>query len=88
MKNYPQAFFAIVLLYIMVATNTQTLGTYPNAMVISGQNTKISPGALPTNTTSVVAFTNTNFSGILSVNPATSVVTATAAKPAGTYTIR
>ncbi|MBL0052226.1 MAG: VCBS repeat-containing protein [Bacteroidetes bacterium] len=35
----------------------------------------------------MVAYTNTNFTGVLSVNPVTGVVTITDAKQAGTYTV-
>jgi hypothetical protein len=65
----------------------QTLGTYSNTSVVSGKNTVITPSAAPTGTTSAVAYTNSNFTGILTVNPTTGDVTVTDAKQAGTYTV-
>jgi hypothetical protein len=64
-----------------------TLGTYLNATVIAGQNITIAPNALPADIESTVAYSTPNFTGILTVNPTTGIVTATNAKPAGTYTI-
>ncbi|WP_149244300.1 LamG-like jellyroll fold domain-containing protein [Dyadobacter sp. 32] len=67
--------------------NTPTLGNYTNNTVVAGQNTSFTPGAIPTNTTSLVASTSSNFTGVLSADPATGVVQVTDAKPAGIYTI-
>ncbi|MBK9734022.1 MAG: VCBS repeat-containing protein [Saprospiraceae bacterium] len=64
-----------------------TLGTYPNTSVVSGTNIVISPSAAPTGTTSAVAYTNSNFTGLLTVNPTTGAVTVTGAKQAGTFTV-
>ncbi|MBL7797595.1 MAG: VCBS repeat-containing protein, partial [Saprospiraceae bacterium] len=64
-----------------------TLGAYPNTSVVAGQNTTVTPDAAPTGATSATATANTNFTGVLSVNPATGVVTVTDAKQAGTYTV-
>ncbi|MBK9452431.1 MAG: HYR domain-containing protein [Bacteroidetes bacterium] len=64
-----------------------TLGTYANTSLQAGRNTTITPSAAPTNTTSIVAYTNTNFTGVLHVNPATGVVRITDAKQGGTYTV-
>ncbi|MCC6462712.1 MAG: VCBS repeat-containing protein, partial [Saprospiraceae bacterium] len=63
------------------------LGTYPNATVNAGQNTTVVPGTAPVNTSWATAAANTNFTGLLSVNPATGVVTVTDAKQAGIYTV-
>ncbi len=51
-----------------------TLGTYPNTSIISGKNATITPSPARANTTSAVAYTNTNFTGLLSVNPGTAPV--------------
>jgi hypothetical protein len=64
-----------------------TIGGYPNATVVAGQNTSISPSVAPTFAGSAVAYTNTNFSGILSVDPATGVVTVTDARQAGIFVV-
>jgi hypothetical protein len=64
-----------------------TLGTYNSLAIMAGANTTITPGDVPDNTNAIVAFTHTNFTGTLVVNPATGVLTVTDAKPAGTYTV-
>ena len=87
MKSSLKVILALVLLHMSAATKSQTLGTYPNATVISGQNATVTPGAAPTNTTSVVAYTNTSFTGLLTVNPTTGVVTITDAKQAGVFPV-
>jgi PKD repeat protein len=63
------------------------LGTYANTVVVAGQNTMITPSAAPTNTSSMVAYTHTSFTGLLHVNPGTGVLTVTDAKQAGSYTV-
>jgi len=81
---------AILVLSILVSaitTTAQTLGNYPNVTVVAGQNTTVTPGAAPTTTTSAVAYTHSRFTGVLIVNPTSSAVSVTNAKPAGTYTI-
>ncbi len=86
-KKLFKGFFPFALLPLVLASDAQTLGNYPNATVVSGQNTTVTPGAAPTNTTSVVAYTNTNFTGIFSVNPSTGVITITNAKQAGSFPV-
>jgi hypothetical protein len=81
---------AILVLSILVSaitTTAQTLGNYPNVTVVAGQNTTVTPGAAPATTTSAVAYTHSRFTGVLIVNPTSSAVSVTNAKPAGTYTI-
>lgn len=75
------------LIPVLGYAQTPTLGTYPATTVIAGQNATVTPGATPTNTVRATARTNTNFTGVLSVNPTTGVVTMTDAKQAGTYTV-
>jgi len=86
-KSLLKVLFAIALLPLTIGSFGQTLGTYPDATVIAGQNTTVTPGAAPTNTTSVVAYTKTNFSGLLTVNPTTGVVTITDAMQAGIFPV-
>jgi hypothetical protein len=64
-----------------------TLGAYPAATLISGQNTSITPTAVPTNSTSIVAYSSANFSGTFTVNPTTGVINVTNAKQASNYPI-
>jgi hypothetical protein len=64
-----------------------TLGTYTNNSVVTAQNMKFTPGATPPQAVSLVAYTNSNFRGVLTADPATGVVTVTDAKPAGIYTV-
>jgi PKD repeat protein len=70
------------------------LGSYPNTTVTAGGNTSITPSAAPTDNFSIQGLTATAagamqspFTGVLTVNPTTGVVTVTDAKPAGTYTV-
>jgi hypothetical protein len=90
LQNKYHSFILILLFSFGLEQNKtwgQTLGTYPSSMVKSGQNISITPSAAPTNTSSTVAYTNTNFMGVLSVDPTTGVVQVTNAQLAGTYTI-
>ena len=84
-------FFILILLFSFGLEQhkawTQTLGTYPSSMVKSGQNISITPSSAPTNASSTIAYTNTNFMGVLSVDPTTGVVQVTNAQQAGTYTV-
>ncbi|CAN5458737.1 hypothetical protein BH10BAC3_BH10BAC3_29720 [soil metagenome] len=77
----------IFLLSATAATTAQTLGTYPDATVTSGQNTTISPSVAPANLSGIVAYANTNFTGLLTVNLTSGVVTVTDAKQAGMYLV-
>jgi hypothetical protein len=63
------------------------LGNYNNAAVTIGGNTTVTPDAAPTNTTSTTVSTSTDFKGVLTVAPATGVVSITDAQPAGAYTV-
>lgn len=72
---------------ILPPTPKPTLGNYPNTSIIAGSNAKIIPNKAPTYTFRSVAYTSTNFSGILTVDPITGVVTVTDAKLAGIYTV-
>jgi hypothetical protein len=89
MKMRPINYFliSIALLVNTITSTAQTLGSYANTTIISGQNASITPVVAPTGTTSIVAYTNTRFSGVVSVSPTTGVVTVTNAKQAGIYTI-
>ncbi len=68
-----------------------TIGTYADLNVVTGENATLSPSAPPTNTASITAYASgtnaTNFSGILTVDPTTGIVSLTNAKQAGSYTI-
>ena len=70
-----------------IATNNVTLGGYSDTTVIAGQNVIITPTASPTNSTSIVAYSTTKFSGTFTANPTTGVVSVTNAKQAGTYLV-
>jgi uncharacterized protein YjdB len=70
-----------------VNTNPIVLGTYPSTSVTAGQNTMVTPSAAPTGATTLNAFADAGFTGILTVDPATGVVTITDALQAGTYTV-
>jgi hypothetical protein len=63
------------------------LGTYPNATVLAGQNTTVTPSVAPTGATSLNAFADNGFSGVLTVNPTTGLVTITNAMQKGVYGI-
>jgi hypothetical protein len=79
--------FGGMLLALSLHAQPPTLGVYNDTMVIAGANVILTPSAIPTNTTSAVAFTNTTFTGILSVDPATGVVTVINAFQTGTDTV-
>lgn len=64
-----------------------TLGTYPSATVVAGQNTTVTPSATPTGVTSLNAFADPGFTGVLTADPTTGVVSVTDAVLAGTYTV-
>jgi large repetitive protein len=88
------SFCFILLFYLVLGQDMawgQTLGNYPYTVVTAGQNTIIEPSAAPSNATSIVAYcsypNNTNFRGVLTVNPTTGVVRVTDALQAGNYTV-
>ena len=78
---------AFALLFASVTTTGQTLGNYPNTSLQAGKNTNITPGAPHTGTSSIVAYTHTSFTGVLTVNPISGVIMVTDAKQAGIYTV-
>ncbi|MBL7973457.1 MAG: choice-of-anchor D domain-containing protein, partial [Candidatus Kapabacteria bacterium] len=74
--------------FAIQASSTLTVGTYSATTVQAGKNTTVTPSAAPTGCiTSMVVYTNTNFDGLLTADPATGVVRITDALPAGTYTV-
>lgn len=70
-----------------VEAQTPVLGVYTDATLMLGQNATVTPSAAPVGANSAVAMTNTNFTGVLSVNPATGVVTVTNAQQTGVYMV-
>ena len=70
-----------------VNAQAPTLGIYANTTVMTGKNITITPNASPTNSIYAMASTSIDFTGILTVNPITGIVTVTNPKNAGTYTI-
>lgn len=65
-----------------------TLGVYPaTTIATAGRNATVTPSAAPTNATSTVAHTSSDFKGLLQVDPTTGVLSITDAHPAGVYTI-
>jgi uncharacterized protein YjdB len=63
------------------------LGTYPNTTVIAGQNTTVTPTAAPTGATTLNAFADAGFTGVLTTDPTTGEVTITDAMQAGVYQV-
>jgi hypothetical protein len=69
------------------------LGVYPNVAVTAAGNITVTSdippaGSIMSITAAPDEVTQSPFTGVLSVNPITGVVTITNAKPAGTYTVR
>ena len=80
--------FCGTMLFILAANaQTPTLGTYSNITLTSGGNASITPSVAPTNTVKAMAYSNSQFKGILSVNPSTGVLKITNAKHAGVFPI-
>jgi len=77
----------VLLLFSNLNAQTPIPGSYNDTTVVTGQCITISPTVAPVSTTKAVAFTNTNFTGLLTINPTTGVVTVTNAMQAGIYTI-
>ena len=73
--------------YLVSEPAPLSLGNYPNTTIVTGGNTTITPDNAPISILSAVANTNTNFTGTLTVDPITGIVTVTDAKQAGTYAI-
>jgi cysteine-rich repeat protein len=74
-------------LSITLTADPAATGTYPNTSVIAGQNTTVIPSAIPAGFTSLNAFADAGFTGILTVDPTTGVVSVTDALQAGIYTV-
>jgi Concanavalin A-like lectin/glucanases superfamily/FG-GAP-like repeat/Putative Ig domain/Bacterial Ig domain len=71
-------------------TNPGTLGNYGATSVLIGSSTTITPDAAPTGASSGTVYTATaagNFTGALTINPATGVVSVTSPQSVGTYTM-
>ncbi len=64
-----------------------TLGSYPSSSVTSGGNIIVSPNAAPGGVSSLQVLSSTSFTGVLTANPITGIVSIVDAKPAGSYTI-
>ena len=76
------------VIFIFTANaQTPTLGTYSNITLTSGGNANITPSVAPSNTVKATAFSNSQFKGLLSVNPSTGVLKVTNAKNAGVFPI-
>ncbi len=71
----------------LLMAQAPTLGAYPNTSVFAGKNTTLTPSAAPTNATYSIATTNTRFTGLLTVDPTTGVVSVTDALQAGVYPV-
>ena len=63
------------------------LGAYPNATVIIGGNTTVTPAASPSGAISSITASAPGFTGSFSVNPISGVVTINNAGPYGNYTV-
>src|SRR6266481_7907382 len=70
-----------------VGPATPTLGNYPDTSLPLSTDTRVTPDAAPTNTTSINVSTSTNFNGMLAGDPATGVVRVTDAHPTGIYEV-
>jgi hypothetical protein len=79
--------FAAIFFFYNANAQAPTLGTYTNTSVVAGRNTTITPSVAPTNVVKAIAYTGTSFEGILTVNPATGVVSVTDALHAGSYNV-
>jgi hypothetical protein len=62
-------------------------GSYPDITISSGQNATFAPNVPPAFATSIIAYTNPSFSGIISVNPSNGIVSITNAMKAGSYKV-
>jgi uncharacterized protein (TIGR03437 family) len=78
-------------LTINVTANTApTLGAYPTTSLMTGQSATITPNAAPADNGSVASVTasvSAGFTGTVSVNPATGIVSIGNAAPVGTFTV-
>jgi len=87
MNLFFKAVVAFIFLFQTQLTTAQTLGNYPNTAGVAGQNFVVTPSAVPSSFTSIVSYTTPNFTGLLSVNPASGAVNVSNAKLAGVYNI-
>lgn len=87
MKNSLLAALLLLSSAFTAIAQAPTVGPYPNTSITAGSNSTVSPAGAPTNTTRMVAFTNTNFTGVFSVDPVTGIVRITDAKQAGVYPV-
>jgi CSLREA domain-containing protein len=74
----------------VTANTAPTIGNYPNTTVAPGGNAVINPSAAHADNGSVASLTvsaSGGFSGTLTTNAATGVVTVSGANPVGTYTV-
>jgi hypothetical protein len=63
------------------------LGNYPNTLLVLGENSSILPDELPLHTLRAVAYTDSNFTGKLLVDPITGIISVTNANQLGTYLV-
>ena len=71
----------------MLVGQTPVLGSYAQTTVAVGQHITISPSAAPVNTTEMSATTAAEFTGVLTVDPTTGVVTVVNPKQADTFQV-
>lgn len=77
----------IMALPLQMFAQVPSLGSYANTTIVTSGDTMIHPSVAPSNANKIIVGTTANFSGILTVNPATGVVNVTNAKNAGTYIV-
>jgi uncharacterized protein YjdB len=85
--NGPEGAALLVESMVSPSPPPVVLGTYPNTTMVSGQNITVTPYTAPTGATSLNAFAEEGFTGVLTVNPTTGVVTITDALQKGVYGI-
>jgi uncharacterized protein (DUF2141 family) len=71
----------------VIVTAATVTGNDMSTSVVSGKNIAITPNMAPASTTALMGYTNTNFKGLIAVNPTTGVINITNAHPAGTYSV-
>jgi trimeric autotransporter adhesin len=73
----------------VTANSAPVLGAYSAATVTTGSGTTVTPGTAPSDNGSVATLTASAplFTGTLTGNPATGVITVSSAGPAGSYTV-
>ncbi len=73
--------------FAIKATSLSQEFSYPSTTVKTGHNAIINPVVAPSGLTGITALTNTNFKGMLNVDPVTGIVRVTNAHPAGNYVV-